>query len=98
MRERWSWPGAVALVLAVFVGGGWCTALVLSATPRTDTISEQGAGLLETIGGVLAGGVVTYLGSQIGHRRVEPHELPDTPHQPLRDDQPPDPSPGPTGS
>lgn len=74
MRERWSWPGAVALVISVFVAGGWCAALVLSASPLTDTISEQGANLLSTVGGVLAGGVVTYLGSQIPPRspRDEP--------------------------
>jgi len=56
------WPGRVAFVIAAFVAGGWATALILSATPWTDTISETGANLLSTVGGVLAGGVASYLG------------------------------------
>jgi hypothetical protein len=75
------WPGRVALVLAAFVGGGWATALVLAATPWTDTISEQGANLLATVGGVLAGAVATYLGVGYGQRNPPSSDdrTPDTP-------------------
>ena len=30
--NRWSWPGAAVLVLAVCLGGGWATAIVMSAS------------------------------------------------------------------
>lgn len=60
------WAGRTAFVLAAFVAGGWATALVISATPWTDLISDTGANLLSTVGGVLAGAVATYLGHQAG--------------------------------
>ena len=63
MRRAWSWPGAVALVVAFFVAGGWAVALVISALPITETITAGGANLLATVGGVLAGGVAAYIGA-----------------------------------
>lgn len=60
------WAGRTAFVLAAFVAGGWATAIILAATPLTDTISDAGANLLATVGGVLAGAVATYLGHQAG--------------------------------
>lgn len=78
------WPGRVALTLAAFVGGGWATALILAATPFTDTISEQGANLLATVGGVLAGAVATYLGVGYGTRHGH-----DTPARPAELTPPP---------
>jgi hypothetical protein len=63
------WPGRVAFVLAAFVAGGWATALVLASTPWTDTISETGANLLATVGGVLAGALATYLGASYEQTR-----------------------------
>lgn len=65
---RRDWAGLVAVIVAAFVAGGWAAALVISATPLTDPIEGEGAALLNTIGGVLAGGVSAYLGSQIRPR------------------------------
>lgn len=64
------WAGRVAVVLAVTVGGGWAAALVISALPATSTISEHGANLLATVGGVLAGGLTTYLGGAVTRGRT----------------------------
>jgi hypothetical protein len=68
-RGAWSWPGAVVLVLAVCLGGGWATALVMSASARTPPITDTVADLLSAVGGVLAGGIAAYLGGQIAQRR-----------------------------
>lgn len=55
----WSWPGAVALVLAVCIGVGWATAVILLAA-RPDP-GGIGATVLYTLGGALVGGLVTFL-------------------------------------
>lgn len=68
------WAGRTAFVLAAFVAGGWATALVISATPWTDLISDTGANLLSTVGGVLAGAVATYLGHQAGTNETKTRE------------------------
>ena len=67
-RPGWSWAGAVVLVLAICLGGGWATALVMSASARTPPITDTVADLLSAIGGVLAGAISAYIGSQIAHR------------------------------
>lgn len=61
----WSWHGAVALVLAICVGVGWATALIIAAA-QAEPIGQQGTALLSTIGGALVGGVVGWLGARIG--------------------------------
>jgi hypothetical protein len=53
----------------VFLGGGWATALVLSASPRTPPITDSTKDLLSSVGGVLAGAITAYIGGQIAHRR-----------------------------
>ena len=66
----WSWAGASAFVLAILVGGGWATALIMSASARTPPISDNTGNLLTAIGGVLAGTIATYVGSAVGERRA----------------------------
>jgi hypothetical protein len=73
------WPGRVAFTLAAFVAGGWAVALILASTPWTDTISETGANLLATVGGVLAGALATYLGGAAERARSNPDTPDDTP-------------------
>jgi hypothetical protein len=68
-RFEWSWPGAAVLVLAVCLGGGWATAIVLSASPRTPPITDSTKDLLSSVGGVLAGAVTAYIGGQIALRQ-----------------------------
>ena len=64
-RPPWSWPGAVALVLAGALGGGWCVALVVSAI-ASQPPSDTGINMLGGLGQTLAGAVAAYLGYQIG--------------------------------
>jgi hypothetical protein len=74
MRERWSWSGACALVLAITVGGGWFMGVYLAGTPPTTRSVGTSGGLdvLSTVGGVLAGALASYVGSQIGGKRPPP--------------------------
>lgn len=65
----WSWAGAAVLVLAVFLGGGWATALVMSASSRTPPITDSTKDLLSSVGGVLAGAITAYIGGMIALRR-----------------------------
>jgi hypothetical protein len=69
VKQRFSWAGAAVLVLAVCLGGGWATAIVLSASPRTPPITDSTKDLLSSVGGVLAGAITAYIGGQIAHRR-----------------------------
>jgi hypothetical protein len=62
---RWSWRGAVALVIAACVAGGWATALVISAI-HPDTVGERGGTLLYTLGGTMIGGVIGWLAGRGG--------------------------------
>jgi len=71
-RPGWSWAGAAVLALAVFLGGGWATALVMSASSRTPPITDSTKDLLSSVGGVLAGAITAYIGGQIAHRRRPP--------------------------
>ena len=72
-------------VLAVCLGGGWATAIVLSASPRTPPITDSTKDLLSSVGGVLAGAITAYIGGTIAlkrHRKGEgdsedPEEDPD---------------------
>ena len=63
---RWSWHGAVALILALCVGVGWAVAIVVSALHPEDT-NRPAAFVLYALGGALVGGVVTWLGGRDRH-------------------------------
>lgn len=69
MKREWSWAGMAVLVLAVFLGGGWATALVMSASSRTPPITDSTKDLLSSVGGVLAGAITAYIGGQIARMR-----------------------------
>jgi hypothetical protein len=58
---RWSWHGAVALVLALAVGAGYAVALIVAVLHPED-LSGVATAMLYTLGGALVGGVVTWLG------------------------------------
>jgi hypothetical protein len=72
--------GLVALVIAACLGIGWGGALILTMLAITPDLSPEGAALLNTVGGVLAGGVAAYLGNTARIRR--------------NDDEPSDPDDG----
>lgn len=78
---RFSWAGAAVLVLAVFLGGGWATALIMSASSRTPPITDSTKDLLSSVGGVLAGAITAYIGGMIAvrHRDKPPNESDDPP-------------------
>ena len=82
-RAGWSWPGLIALVLALCLGGGWATALVMSASSRTPPITDSTKDLLSSIGGVLAGAVTAYIGGTLALRQRRRDESPAPP-----DDEP----------
>ena len=69
LKQKWSWAGASVLVLAVCLGSGWATAIIMSASSRTPPITDSTKDLLSSVGGVLAGAVTAYIGGQIAHRR-----------------------------
>jgi hypothetical protein len=62
MRAPDDWRGPAALALAILVAGGWAVALIIVALPATDPLGSHAAGLLGTLGGVLAGILSAYLG------------------------------------
>lgn len=81
----WSWPGAVALVVATLTSLGWSGALIITALPITDPITAGGANLLATVGGVLVGGVAGYLGAvaaDISDRRGQDESVDPAPDDP----------------
>jgi hypothetical protein len=65
-RRNWSWPGAVALVLACGLALGWGGSILLASTPWTESLTQHGADLLSGLGQVMAGALATYLGAQVG--------------------------------
>lgn len=62
--RRWSWHGAVALTLAISVGGAYGTALVITAL-SPQPLGDAGAAVLNTLGGVLVGSIGGWLGGSI---------------------------------
>ena len=95
------WAGRSAFVLACGLAFGWAGALLLAAWEH-GPVSQQGANLLSTLGGAIAGAVATYLGSTLhqgGHMAPEkpahqPSE-PDAPARPEHPDRPGGPGPRP---
>ena len=75
-RPPWSWLGASVFALALLVGGGWATALIISTSARTPPISDTTSDLLVGIGSILAGAISTFVGASI-QRRHEEHRTPE---------------------
>jgi ABC-type branched-subunit amino acid transport system permease subunit len=80
VQGRWSWAGAAILVLATFLGGGWATALIMSASSRTPPITDSTKDLLSSVGGVLAGAITAYIGGMIATRRKDDDDEDDDEH------------------
>lgn len=91
-RPPWSWPGVVAFVLAVCVGGGWLIGIGLAALEATgpDVLDAELASLLNGLGQVLAGALATYLGYSVGSgpQQAEQHEAAQDHQHQHSDDQP----------
>lgn len=68
-RPPWSWAGVAVVILALCIGGGWATGLVMSASARTPPITDTVADLLSAIGGVLAGAIAAFVGGSVANRR-----------------------------
>jgi hypothetical protein len=66
---KWSWAGASIFALAICLGGGWATALIMSASSRTPPITDSTKDLLSSVGGVLAGAITAYVGGYISQMR-----------------------------
>ena len=68
------------LVLAVCLGAGWATAIVMSASSRTPPITDSTKDLLSSVGGVLAGAITAYIGGMIAlrQRRERPPQGPES--------------------
>lgn len=64
-RPPWSWPGAVALIIAGSLALGWAGALIIAAAHPMPT-SPEGLNLLGSLGQTMAGAVAAYLGYQVG--------------------------------
>ena len=54
-RSTGEWLGASVFVLAVCLGVGWATALIMSASSRTPPITDSTKDLLSTVEGGLVG-------------------------------------------
>ena len=69
MRARWSWAGAAVVILSVCLGGGWATAIVMSASSRTPPVTDTTKDLLSSVGSILAGAITAYIGGMIALRQ-----------------------------
>ncbi|MGW8953957.1 hypothetical protein [Streptomyces sp. NPDC055709] len=59
---RWSWPGAIALVIATGVSIALCVSLIVVAS-SSHPVSQQFAGVLSALSGAAVGALATYLGA-----------------------------------
>jgi hypothetical protein len=66
---EWTPAGIAVVILALFLGGGWATGLVMAASSRTPPITDTTSDLLLAVGGVLAGSVSTYIGGVLALKR-----------------------------
>lgn len=75
-RPPWSWSGFVATLIALSIGGGFAVAMI-GATLQHEQISQQGAALLNTLGGGLIAVLSLWIGGQVEAARSdkEPHKM-----------------------
>ncbi|UUN30904.1 hypothetical protein [Streptomyces sp. FIT100] len=59
---KWSWPGVIALVIAVGVSIALCVSLIAVAL-SPHPVSQQFAGVLSALSGAAMGALATYLGA-----------------------------------
>jgi len=89
------WAGRCAFVLACGLAIGWSGALLIATLAliwRETPVSQQGANLLSTLGGAIAGAVATYLGTTLHH--LEGARMsPDKPAHPITPPPPEKPEP-----
>lgn len=93
-RRPWSWGGAVAMVVALAVGGGFLFAMI-GVTVQHETVSTQGAALLNTLGGGLIAVLSLWIGGQVESAKRDereatmttttPEPTPDEPRDPATD-------------
>jgi hypothetical protein len=79
--KPWSWPGAIALVLASCLGLGWLVGVGAAALGAIGSSAPDPAAvqLLSGIGQVLAGSLGTYLGFTVAVHRLGRSEPPEPP-------------------
>lgn len=77
-RTRWSWPGAIALVLASCLGLGWLAAVLIAGAAQLRGVPVSAAALqaLGSVAQVLAGSLSTYLGFTVRAARRAPRSAP----------------------
>jgi threonine/homoserine/homoserine lactone efflux protein len=73
---RWSWPGAIALILAVGIAIALCVSLIVVALSTT-AVSQQFASVLSALSGAAVGAVATYLGTTLREEGEQPKTEPD---------------------
>lgn len=83
------WRGPTGFALALCVGLGFLAAMVAVSFYQETAISAEGAGLLNTLGGAIIGGVVVWLGGfgsqsdgPATHNPKERHTMTTTPDEP----------------
>ena len=84
----WDWRGTVAVILAAGIAVS-VISLCLGAVLQDETISNQGAALIETVLGASVGAVATYLGGWAARGN------PAVPAVPAAKGEPPPPPPPP---
>ncbi|MGM9470245.1 hypothetical protein [Streptomyces murinus] len=60
-----SWPGVIAMILAIGVSVGLCGALII-VSMSSRPVSQQFAGVLSALAGATVGALATYLGGANG--------------------------------
>jgi hypothetical protein len=83
----WSWPGAIALVLASCLGLGWLIGVVAASLGAVGASEPELAVVqaLYGIGATLAGALGVYLGFSVAAHRQQPLRAPGAPQRPQED-------------
>lgn len=78
--RRTDWAGLAIVIMALGLALGWAgTLLVISGPWDPDPLSDAGANLLSTVGGLMGGAVAAYIG--MGHLRASPRRYDSEPRQ-----------------